>query len=168
MSEAKEIINLGVRVIIIQNNKILVIRQTKPNGRDVYILPGGGIEKGEDIFTAAEREVKEEGRLKIKAQKLLYVKELFGPNLHSFEFYVLGKTLGGRLKLGYDPEKGNAQVLKNILFMPLNKLKNLSFHPKELKTKLEKDNRQSFKGTSIYLGAQRFSPKQFKRLFGTK
>jgi ADP-ribose pyrophosphatase YjhB (NUDIX family) len=51
MKKRKEQISLGVRVIIIRGDKVLIIRQRKPNGRDVYILAGGGIEASEDIFT---------------------------------------------------------------------------------------------------------------------
>jgi len=169
MSKQKEAISLGVRAVIIQNDKILVVRQEKPNGRDVYILPGGGIEKEEDIFTAAEREIEEESRLKIKALKLLYIKELFSPNQHSFEFYVLGRVTGGRLELGCDPELSkDHQVLKKITFILLRDLEKLRFYPQELRIKLKKNWMRKFKDAAVHLGVQRFSPKQHKRFFGHK
>jgi ADP-ribose pyrophosphatase YjhB (NUDIX family) len=66
MKKRREQISLGVRVIIIRGDKVLIIRQRKPTGRDVYILPGGGIEASEDIFTAARREVFEECSINVK------------------------------------------------------------------------------------------------------
>lgn len=169
MKKRKEQISLGVRVIIIRGDKVLIIRQRKPNGRDVYILPGGGIEASEDIFTAARREVFEECSINVKVQKLLYIKELFAPDLRSFEFYVLGKMLSGKLGIGYDPElPQDDQVLKQIIFMPINNLKNIRFYPQELRTKLAKDYKKRFKNITIHLGVQRFTPKQYKRLFGSK
>lgn len=169
MPEQKEKISLGVRVIIIQNDKILVVRQEKANGRDVYILPGGGIEEGENIFVAAEREVEEESCLKTKVLKLLYIKELFSPDQHSFEFYVLGRVTGGKLELGYDPELSkDHQVLKKITFIPLKDLKKIRFYPQELRVKLRKDWMRKFKDAAVHLGVQKFSPKQYKRLFAHK
>ena len=94
-------------------------------------MPGGGIKSGENIFAAAEREVAEESCLEIRAKQLLYLKELFGPNLHSFEFYVLGKIKAGKLSLGYDPELAkNCQVLKQIIFIPIKDLKKYVFTPR--------------------------------------
>ncbi|GEM_PF-1094488 len=169
MVRSKQKIKLGVRVIIFRKNKILIIRQSKINGRDVYILPGGGVEGEEDILACAEREVKEETFLDIRAEKVLYIKELFGPNLHSLEFYVLGKIIGGSLRLGRDPELSkNAQCLKEVVFIELEKLARLNFYPRELRINLKKDKRRNFQTARIYLGAQRFSLKQFIRLFGPK
>lgn len=169
MPKQRKEISLGVRVIIVQKDKILVVRQRKPNGRYVYILPGGGVKEEEDVFTAAERETREESCLKIKAIKLLYLKELFAPNQHSFEFYLLSRVGSGKLSLGCDPELSeNHQVLKKIIFVPLKDLGRLRFYPQELKTRLKKDWQKKFKNVPVYLGAQRFTPKQYKRLFGAK
>jgi 8-oxo-dGTP diphosphatase len=146
MKKRKEQISLGVRVIIIRGGKVLIIRQRKPNGRDVYILPGGGIEASEDIFTAARREVFEECSINVKVQKLLYIKELFAPDLRSFEFYVLGKMLSGKLSIVYDPELfQDDQVLKQIIFIPINNLKNIRFYPQELRAKLAKEHKKDSK-----------------------
>ncbi len=144
------------------------MRQRKTNGREVCILPGGGIEASEDIF-AARREVFEECSINVKVQKLLYVKELFAPDLRSFEFYVLSKILSGKLGIGYDPElPQDDQVLKQIIFMPINNLKNIRFYPQELRTKLAKDHKKRFKNITIHLGVQWFTPKQYKSLFKSR
>jgi ADP-ribose pyrophosphatase YjhB (NUDIX family) len=52
MKKRREQITLVVRVIIVSGDKFLIMRQRKTNGRDVYILPIGGIEASEYIFTA--------------------------------------------------------------------------------------------------------------------
>ena len=167
MAKRKEKIGMSVRVVIIKGNKVLIIRQQKHNKRNVCIFPGGMIERGEDIFAAAVREAKEESCLKIKPQRLLYLKEVFAFHLHGLEFYILGKIVSGRLSLGCDPElPKDGQVLKEVGFKPMKDLKKLSFYPQELRTKLYQDWRRKFKNTPIYLGTQRFSPKQYRRLFG--
>jgi ADP-ribose pyrophosphatase YjhB (NUDIX family) len=169
MKKRREQISLGVRVIIIGGDKFLIMSQRKTNGREVCILTGGGIEASEDIFTAARREVFEECSINVKIQKLLYIKELFAPDLRSFEFYVLGKMLSGKLGIGYDPElPQDDQVLKQIIFMPINNLKNIRFYPQELRAKSAKDHKKRFKNITIHLGVQCFTPKQHKLRFGSK
>lgn len=170
MSKNKKLdINLGIRVILLKGNNVLVVKQKKPNGRFVHILPGGGIEEGENIFAAAKREIEEETNLKIEPLKLLYLKEIFDPYRHNFEFYVLGKIKAGKASLGYDPEKDvDNQCLSKVYFISLDRLKDINFYPQELRIRLKKDWQQDFKNISTYLGCQKISPAQYKRLFGNK
>ena len=169
MAVKKESISLGVRIIVVKDNKVVIVRQRKLNNRDIYIFPGGGIQEREDVFSAAKRELKEETHLRIKITKLLYIKELFSPNLHSIEFYVLARAIKGKLRIGFDPElPDNHQVLKEVSWMPINKLKKLNFYPKELREKLYSDWKNSFENITSYLGTEVFSSKQYNKLFGPR
>lgn len=62
----------GVRCIVFNNNKILLVKREDSG---LWELPGGKIEKGEDMFTAAIRELKEE------------------TNLQALEMWYLGKWI---------------------------------------------------------------------------
>ena len=53
-----------VEVIIIEKGKILLVHRIK-KGKEYYVVPSGGIEKGENIGQAAVREVKEETGLDV-------------------------------------------------------------------------------------------------------
>lgn len=56
-----------VRLIIKQENAILMLKRTKNDHfPDLYELPGGKIEKNENIFSAGKRELYEETGLSIK------------------------------------------------------------------------------------------------------
>jgi 8-oxo-dGTP pyrophosphatase MutT (NUDIX family) len=50
-------VSIGIRVMMIQNNKVLLVRQTYTPG---WFLPGGGVKRGETLEQAARREAKEE------------------------------------------------------------------------------------------------------------
>lgn len=51
----------GVHLLAEHKGRFALIRQFRPAvGRVVYELPGGGVEQGEDIISAALRELKEE------------------------------------------------------------------------------------------------------------
>ncbi len=50
-------ISMGVRVMMIQDNKVLLVRQTYVTG---WFMPGGGLRRGETLDQAARREAREE------------------------------------------------------------------------------------------------------------
>jgi ADP-ribose pyrophosphatase len=62
-------------VVLLKNsdNKICLIKSLRYTTQKIeWELPSGGVEKGEDILKAAEREVMEETGFKTRALKLLY------------------------------------------------------------------------------------------------
>ena len=48
---------IGVRVMLIQNEQVLLVRQTYIPG---WFMPGGGVKRGETLEQAARRETREE------------------------------------------------------------------------------------------------------------
>jgi len=109
----------GVRVVIPneEGNKILMVCQHH-EGRDIWMVPGGGIEEGESSLDAAVREAKEETGLDIEfAGMAWHVEEVNEARGQRFVNYMIGEIKGGELGLGYDPELGDAQVLRDIKFL---------------------------------------------------
>jgi ADP-ribose pyrophosphatase YjhB (NUDIX family) len=65
-------------VLVTPDDELLTIRRLRP-GRPVYwILPGGGVEDGEDPSTALARELREEIAATADVHSLLYVQEWAG------------------------------------------------------------------------------------------
>lgn len=61
---------LGVRGLIIdKDNRILLVKHTYISG---FYLPGGGVEAGETILQALERELREECAISLKSTPLLH------------------------------------------------------------------------------------------------
>ena len=50
----------GVRVVIPDNEGRIAMVSQEHEGREIWMLPGGGIEEGENAAEAAERETLEE------------------------------------------------------------------------------------------------------------
>lgn len=50
-------LTLGVRLILMRGSSVLLVRHTYHDG---WLLPGGGVEKGETLEAAARREAREE------------------------------------------------------------------------------------------------------------
>lgn len=63
---------MGVRGICYnpETNSILLVKHTYSEG---WVLPGGGVEVGESMFTALKRELSEEAGLECKSAKVLDV-----------------------------------------------------------------------------------------------
>ena len=94
----------GVRVIVLDDeNRMLMVCQHHED-RDIWMVPGGGIEEGESSLEAAVREVEEETGLDIEVQKLLWHVEEVSERGQRFVNFFLGEMTGGTLELGEDPE----------------------------------------------------------------
>ena len=69
----------AVRAIIIQNNKILLMRRNKQGG-DYYTLVGGAVKANESAEQALVREVKEESGLDVTHARLVFIEEHPAPH----------------------------------------------------------------------------------------
>ena len=108
----------GVRVIILdEENRMLLVKQQHED-KEIWMVPGGGIEDGENAAEAAIREVKEETGLDIALERLLWHIEEVSERGQRFVNFFTARVSGGRLELGEDPEfDGDSQVLREVRFM---------------------------------------------------
>src|SRR5574337_1246686 len=90
-----------VSALIKKGNKYLLIKEKLESGRDIWIIPGGGVDFGESLEEALLREMKEELGIDIKIQKFLKFHESIFPdfNYHTVIFFFLAKPLSDNLKL---------------------------------------------------------------------
>ncbi len=143
----------GVRVIVAdEERRVLMVRQHHEE-RDIWMLPGGGIEEGENAFQGAVREVKEETGLDILPVDLIWhVEEVNEKRGQRFVAYILAKLSGGELSLGMDPEFDNEhQVLNKVEFMPLTQIIQLdNLYPEFLRQELSGALDRIHSGQSVY------------------
>lgn len=131
----------GVRVIVLDDeNRILMVRQVHPE-REVWMVPGGGIEDGEDSSAAGIREVKEETGLDVEMCGLLWHVEEVGGRGQRFVNFHMARTAAAcddeceGPVLGEDPElDADAQVLSEVKFMSREEIAGLeNIYPEWLK-----------------------------------
>lgn len=130
----KNIIQVGIGVLILRENKILLGHRV-PRGRDTggiyepdtWCLPGGKQEYGETILQGAAREVKEETNLDIEDMVVFGAADDIQPDRHFVTAHVLARKCGGELRV-MEPEKQDAwqwlslEALPENLYSPSKKL----------------------------------------------
>lgn len=129
----------GVRVVIPDDEgKILMVKQHH-DGKDIWMVPGGGIEAGENSAEAAVREVLEETGLEVRVNRLLWhVEEVSEKRGQRFVNFFLAEKIGGKLGLGSDPEfDENHQVMREVQFLSKREILALeNVYPEYVKTEL--------------------------------
>ena len=109
-SEITEKYGGAVRVricgLLADERRILLVRHSGINdGNDLWIPPGGGLEFGETIHQALQREFLEETHLKVEVGKFHSGFEYVRPPLHAIElFFWVNPLQSTEPKLGSDPE----------------------------------------------------------------
>lgn len=63
---------VAVGAVVIHQNKVLLVLRNQAPAKDMWAIPGGSVELGETMKSAAEREVMEETGLRVKAGEVVY------------------------------------------------------------------------------------------------
>lgn len=91
----------AVGVVVLKDDGVLLIRRGKEPRRGRWSLPGGAVELGETVRQAAEREIKEECDVEIKATEVIEVLDAISPDgdgrvqFHYVLTELLAEHLGG-------------------------------------------------------------------------
>lgn len=116
-------LRLRVNGVLIQNDKLLLIRHKMSGERSFWNVPGGGVDYGSDAVDNLKREFLEETGLEISVNELLCVHEFLKQPLHAVELYFGVSFVGGRLRKGSDPElAGDRQIIDELEFLSIEEL----------------------------------------------
>ena len=98
----------GVAAVVIEDDKVILVRRGRPPAYGEWSLPGGAVELGETLANAVVREVKEEIGLEVEVLELIAVLDrIFLDREGQVEFhYVLldfiCRIKGGKLQASSD------------------------------------------------------------------
>lgn len=133
---------IRVAAIARKDDKLLTTEMEK-DGRRYHVVPGGKVEKNENIEEALKREISEETNLVLNEFSLAYIRELKMKEDKGIEFYYLIQDYKGTPETGYDPEE-KCSELKQVHWKNLNELEDANFLPKQLANRIKEDRKTDF------------------------
>ncbi|MFI9810879.1 NUDIX hydrolase [Saccharothrix variisporea] len=104
MTEIIRKLRVAAYAVIVRDDEILLSRWLGPE-RPMWILPGGGVDHGEDPYDAVIREVFEETGYKAEVRRLLGIQNVHGPlnqdgvdvDYHRIRILYEAEVVGGEL-----------------------------------------------------------------------
>lgn len=142
----------GVRVIIFDDKRRILLVKQSHEGRDIWMVPGGGIEDGESAAQAAVREVREETGLDIEVLRMIWHVEEVSERGQRFVNFFTARITGGTLELGADPEfDEDHQVLREVRFMTRDEVQNIeNIYPEYLRNELWELSDDDMSGHDVF------------------
>ncbi len=129
---------VSARGLVITDKGLAVIFRRKINEEGVkeyYVVPGGGIEEGEDVIDGLKRELIEELDIEVEVKDLAFKKE----TEERIEYFYNCKYLSGDFKLnGEEIERMSENNYYEPTFIPLKELDNYEIM-KEVKDYFKKN-----------------------------
>lgn len=116
-------LRLRVNGLLVEQDKVLLIKHRMAEDRHFWNLPGGGMEYGADVPSNLQREFLEETGLEVEVGDFLFVYEFLEPPLHAVELFFEVKRMRGSLGLGTDPELSREnQIMTRLEFLSLEEV----------------------------------------------
>lgn len=139
-------IRIRVAAVIVKESKVLLIRHTK-NGTSYWLLPGGGVDFGEDLTVSLKRELHEELGINIEVKDIVHISDSISPeeDRHIVNIYFNCDYISGEITLG------NEERLTSWGFFSYDELQPITIIPP---VKNEIMNYLKSRPQSVYLGSR--------------
>lgn len=133
-------------IVVNQEKEILLVKHRKGN-RQYWVLPGGRLEYGETFQECAVREMREETGLDVEVDEFVFLSEAIAPDRsrHIVNIYLTAHVVGGVLKVGDEP------VLAGVDYLPISDLDKLTLFPAVGRTVIDSLPKAT-RGSIKYLG----------------
>ena len=139
-------IRIRVAAILVENGQVLLVQHEKA-GRTYYMLPGGGVDPGESLAQALERELQEETGIVICPGDLVLASDAIAPDgsRHVLNLCFTATRIDGDLTQGDDPR------IIAVSWVPVADLHTVPLFP-DFGTALQAAIAGNFPGRAQYLG----------------
>ncbi len=136
-----------VSVIVVNQEKEILLVKHRKGPRQYWVLPGGRLEYGETFHECAVREMREETGLDVEVDEFVFLSEAIAPDRsrHIVNIYLTAHVVGGVLKVGDEP------VLAGVDYLPISELDKLTLFPAVGRTVIDSLPKAT-RGSIKYLG----------------
>ncbi len=99
---------VAVGAVVIHADRVLLVQRGQPPAEGFWAIPGGSVELGETLQSAAEREIKEETGIIIQAREPIYTFDMIEKDAQGrirFHYVIIdlhAEYVGGHLRPGTD------------------------------------------------------------------
>lgn len=128
--------------------EIILLRRVKAGRGEYYVIPGGSVETGEPIKTAAARELLEETNVKFVLERQLY--QSHNPASKRVAHYFFARWLEGEPSLHPNsPEMTEREASSNQYYpewVKLSEVSSLALFPSVIRLRLSRDMLEAHKG----------------------
>jgi 8-oxo-dGTP diphosphatase len=119
MTTESDVPVVGVGVVVIDQDRILLVQRSKDPGRGLWAVPGGKVELGEPLRDAARREVAEETGLTVEVGEVVWVGEVIDDANHIVLIDFSGSVVSGELSPADDAADARWVLLDDAPGYPL-------------------------------------------------
>ena len=118
---------VAVGAVVFKEDRVLLVRRGQAPAEDSWAIPGGSVEIGETLQQAAEREIREETGIRIRAAKPIYTFDVIerdeseGIRFHYIIVDLSADYVSGELSAGDDAVEARWVTAEEIKTLAVNK-----------------------------------------------
>jgi 8-oxo-dGTP diphosphatase len=146
VAPASDAPRIRVAALILIDGAVVLVRHRKAEAT-YHLLPGGGVERGETLRSALEREVAEETGLSVRIGRPLVVNDTIDPagTRHLVNITFAATVLAGRISDTRQDER-----VEGVELLPPERLRELDFRPPITEALIRAiDEQESFHATYL-------------------
>ncbi len=125
----------SARAIILTKDSKLILIHRKWRGKEYWVTPGGGVEKGESLQNALVRELQEEVGITISVGHLVLEVAKDVDDIHSIQKFFECQHISGEIGSGMDKaiKESTPDNFSEVVLVDQKEAKSLNIVPKEAK-----------------------------------